>query len=99
MRSIELCFDSNLSRENMLSISESVMRKFHQGLPPELVRSYVIVLRNADVVVHTIVVQENHLRHRVHHLPQTIMADSCTITVHSTHGDPHARIFSCQARF
>ena len=96
--SIDLCFDSNLSRENMLSISETVMQKFHQGLPPELVRSYEIVFRNAEEVVHTIVVDENHLRHRVHQLPQPIIADSCTITVLSTHGDPHARIFSCQAR-
>ena len=99
--SIDLCFDSNLSRENMLSISETVMQKFHQGLPPELVRSYEIVLRNTGDVVHTIIVDENHLRHRAHQLPQPVMTDSCTITVLATHGDPHARIFSatlCQAR-
>ncbi len=92
-REICITFDSNLSRENMLSISDSVMQRYHQGLPPELVRSYDVQLLNKGKSVFLLPIEENHQRQRKHALPSDILFDTCEIRIYSTHGDEKARVF------
>jgi hypothetical protein len=98
VRELDLRFDSDLSRENMLSLSHRVLHRFNKGLAHELVRDYEVRLVSGGRIVHEERVRGNHLRHRVHALPggshtRGPLVDEVRITVLATHGDPHARIF------
>ncbi|NOY07488.1 MAG: FAD-dependent oxidoreductase [Spirochaetes bacterium] len=90
---IDLRFDSNLSGEIMISLSQSILEKQIPGIPPELVRDYTIECFNKEKIVYKEDTKANYLRHRIHSLPDKIACDRVKIRVHSTNGDKRARIF------
>ena len=90
---VDLRFDSNLSRENMLSISDWVLAEHYQGTPPELVKDYSISFRSKGEEVFSIGEKGNHLRHRQHSLKDCPPFDECRLTVEATHGADQVRVF------
>ena len=90
---MDLRFDSNLSRQIMISLSRRAREQQVPGVPPELVRDYTLELQRGGRVVHREEVRGNHLRHRRHRLPAAVRCDRLLLRVEATHGDPRARVF------
>lgn len=90
---VHLKFDSNLSKEIMISLSRDVLFGQTPGIPPELVKDYDVELYRDGKLVHTESVRNNYLRFRVHKLETSIGCDSLKIHILSTNGDKHVRIF------
>lgn len=65
---IHVTFDSSFQRELILSASDSTTAKTIRGAQPELVRDYDLLLDDRVVAS----VTANHLRKRVHRLPQPV---------------------------
>jgi hypothetical protein len=89
----DIRFDSGLSREVMLSLSEEARKKYFRGVPEELVKDYRCDFILDDTVQETIQVNENYLRHRAHSLNQKVRCNKFRITVLATQGINEARIF------
>ncbi len=92
-RHIHLKFDSNLSGELMTSLSDSVRLKQTHGIPPELVKDYVIEFYKEDLLVYSEEIKDNYLRFRIHSFAGEIECDQVRVKVRSTNGDKHVRIF------
>lgn len=90
---IHLTFDSGFHRELILSASDSVTAKTLRGPQPELVRDYDVLLDNRVVLT----IAGNHLRHRIHRLPEPVAATRLRLLVKAAHGVPAARVFSIRA--
>jgi hypothetical protein len=90
---IHLTFDSGFQRELILTASDFVSAKTIRGAQPELVRDYDLLVDDHVILS----VTANHLRKRVHHLPEPIPARRLRLAVKSTHGVPSARIFEVRA--
>jgi hypothetical protein len=93
---VDLRFDSNLSRQIMISLSRSVREKQVPGIPPELARDYTIELSRGGRAVYREEARGNYLRHRRHRLPKGVRCDRMRIRVEATHGDPRARVFEAR---
>lgn len=87
-----LRWDSNLSMELMISLSERVQRSQQPGIPASLVRDYRVELMMGRLTVYRVDVKDNHQRLCRHALPNT-QFDGVRITVLATHGDPSVRLF------
>ena len=94
--SIHLKFDSNLSKELMVSLSHRVLSKQIPGTPPQLVQDYVLEFYNDGRLVYTQGVKANYLRFRMHEF-DAVECSSVKVRVLSTNGDAHARIFEIRA--
>lgn len=92
-KEIHLKFDSNLSKEIMVSLSHSTLSKQIEGVPPELVKDYCIEFYSKNKLVYNENVKKNHLRFRVHSISENIACDEIKVLVLATNGDKHARIF------
>jgi hypothetical protein len=90
---IHLTFDSGFQRELILTASDFVSAKTIRGAQPELVRDYDLLVDDHVILS----VTANHLRKRVHRLPEPIPARRLRLAVKSTHGVPSARIFEVRA--
>lgn len=90
---VQLKFDSNLSREIMISLSHSTLNNQIPGIPPELVREYRIEFYWGNEIVHREEVKGNYLRFRTHKLEKPVNCDKIKVNVLGTNGDQHARIF------
>lgn len=90
---IHLKFDSDLSKEIMLSMSPRVLSNHVPGLPPELVKNYELVFYLDGKQVGTEKVTDNYYRFKVHKLEKPAVCDKIMVNVLATHGDAHARIF------
>lgn len=93
VKEIHLKFDSNLSREIMLSMSPGVLSSQVPGIPPELVKDYEITLYLEGRQVYTEKVSDNYCRLKVHKLETPVECDKVVVKVFATYGDRHARIF------
>ncbi|MFP4382463.1 MAG: FAD-dependent oxidoreductase [Spirochaetia bacterium] len=90
---IDIRFDSGLSKEIMLSISETATEKFFHGVPEELVKDYRLELFLDDEPVSVEEVSENYLRHRVHRINSETVFNKLKLTGLSTRGADCIRIF------
>ena len=90
---VHLKFDSNLSRELMVSLSHSALSKQTPGIPPQLVREYSLEFYDQGRLAHMESVSGNYKRFRVHKLAGGVTCDSVKVRVAATNGDSHARIF------
>lgn len=90
---MDVRFDSNLSRENMLSISDWVLVEHYQGTPPELVKDYILRFRRKGEEVFSLDERGNYLRHRRYSLKDSPPFDECLLTVEATHGVSQVRVF------
>lgn len=61
-KEVRIKFDSNLSREIMVSLTHSVRNRQQEGTPIELVRDYDIEFYNDETLVETKKVRDNHRR-------------------------------------
>lgn len=90
---IILIFDSDLSREIMISISPWAHDRQSPFTPETLVKDYTVVFMLNGQVIYRDDVKGNYLRRRVHSLPRPIECDSIRIDVSSTNGSESVRIF------
>ena len=90
---VRLKFDSNLSKEIMISLSDKVLANQIPGIPPQLVKDYDIEFYKQDKLVHVENVRNNYFRLKICKLEKSISCDRIKVHVRSTNGDRYARIF------
>lgn len=92
-KEVHLKFDSNVSKELMVSLSHTALQKQIPGLPPELVKDYSLEFYKDNILIHTEEVRENYLRFKVHKIEKELICNKVKIIIKSTHGNKQARIF------
>ena len=90
---VNIKFDSNLSRQLMLSMFTNGLHGQEQGIPKELVKEYTLSFFLRGTLVKAIDIAGNHLRFRRHRLDGVPGFDQLRILVKATNGDACARIF------
>lgn len=90
---IHLRFDSNLSKEIMISMFDSTLADQIPGIPAELVKDYRIEFYQDDRLVVEKEVRDNYLRFNKHIIDQNLTCNKIKIKVLATNGDKYARIF------
>ena len=94
---VRVTFDSNLNRAIKITMSDKLIGEQLVGVPPELVKDYVLVLLLGEQEVYRKQVQDNYQRHNILVLPERVRCDRIAIQVQSTNGYPNARIFEIRA--
>ena len=87
---VDICFDSDLSRENMLSLSHRIRKQFSRGKHGRLAKDYTIELSTCGRTVYREEVRDNYLRHRVHRLPEPVRCDTVSIRVQANNASETA---------
>ena len=90
---VRIVFDSNLTRELIVTMIKRVQKKQVEHLPLELVKDFTVTLTHGGKVVYEETVKNNNKRLYVMPLGESVVADTVTITVHSTYGYENARIY------
>lgn len=96
LNEIHIKFDSNLSQEIEISLSNWVTSRQEKGLPSTLVKDYKIELIKDGKVIKTIDKKDNIFRFNKISI-ENIECDALAITCHSTYGDKDIRIFEIRA--
>lgn len=93
IRQILLTFDSNLSREITISLSDEVLARQSPGTPPELIRDYTLrgFLQGETVFEETR--HENYQRHCTVTLEHPVWCDRILLTLRATNGSDLARVY------
>lgn len=94
---IRLVFDSNLSREITITVSEYSLGKQIKGTPPELVKDYDLELYDGDALAASWKRRDNYQRLNVLKLDVPIKCDKIKLTCYSTHGSPNITVFGVDA--
>lgn len=94
---VQLLFDSNLSREITPSISQRVLSRQSKMSPPELIHEYELEFLKEGVSVRKILQDSMGQRRQVIHLPEKISCDELKIRPLSTYGSEDAVIFEVRA--
>ncbi len=99
VKEIVLIFDTGQHRHLTLSQADGYTATMQWGRPQsETVKAYLIEVRGAGGEWLEVAREENnHQRRRTHALVKPVRADALRITVLSTHGLDHARIFEVRA--
>lgn len=90
---VQILFDSNLSREIMITLSESHQADQEVGSPSTLVKSFTLEFMRGGKVVKAEKITENHQRRVVVELANATECDSVRLTVNETHGTDQPKIF------
>lgn len=90
---ILLKFDSDLSHEIMISLSQVTRNAQHPGMPESLVKEYEICLKKNGKTVYTECVTDNHQRFQRHILPEKTYADELCIKVNAAYGEVPASMY------
>ncbi len=90
---IRLTFDSNLSREITISLSDEVLARQTEGTPPELVRDYTLQGFCSGEKAFEKNVAGNYQRHCVIPLEIPAKCDELLLTVNATNGADKARVY------
>ena len=90
---IQLLFDSNLSREITISLSDTVLARQAEGPPPELVRDYTVRGFYEGKPVFEQTVLGNYQRRNVMKLEAKPVCDTLTVTVQATNGSDIAAVY------
>ena len=88
-----LKFDSDLSHEIMISLSQVTRNAQIPGIPSFLVKEYEIVLSCKGREVFREERKENYQRRCVHNIPENITADQLTLRIRKTWGAPCAAVY------
>lgn len=91
--SILLKFDSDLSHEIMISLSQETRKSQKPGIPESLVKDYEIRLLLQGKEVYREEIKGNYQRLRLHRVQKDICADELIIYVNETNGFPEAVIY------
>lgn len=92
-KSVEIKFDSGLSREIMISLGHFFGSKSDAEMPSELVADYSLEYYLGDQLVKEEQVSSNYKRYSIHEASGVSACDQIRIRVKRTYGDDHARIF------
>lgn len=92
-KSIEIKFDSNLSKQIMLSMFGNGLAGQKKGIPEELAKDYSIQCYLKGELVDTLVVKDNYLRFKKHSLSSDIKCDEIKLAITKTNGTKEARVF------
>lgn len=90
---VQILFDSNLSREIMISLSESHLADQEVGTPSSLVKCFALDFIKDGASVKHVEVAENHQRRVVVPLDACICCDAIQLTILGTHGTKTPKIF------
>lgn len=93
IREIQILFDSNLSREIMISLSERRLQRQEKGTPSELVEDFSLQIMDGNRLAAEKYVTGNYQRRCVIILEQPVMGSSLRIVIGKTHGTKQPRIF------
>lgn len=93
VREVHLTFDSNLSREITISISDEVLERQTEGTPPELVRDYTLQGFVNEKKVFEKEILDNYQRHCVISLDSATVCDEIILTTYYTNGSEKVRIY------
>ncbi|MDD4367382.1 MAG: FAD-dependent oxidoreductase [Oscillospiraceae bacterium] len=94
---ILLSFDSNLSREIMISLSEEVLSRQESHSPSELVKDFELSFYRNGQLLRQIKQTDNYQRHCVIKLPQSLSCDRVQLTILATHGTATPKVFELRA--
>ena len=94
---VQLLFDSNLSREITPSISQRVLMRQSRMSPPELIHEYELEFFKEGVSVRKILRDSVGQRKQVVHLPEKVFCDELRIRPLNTYGSEDAVIFEVRA--
>ena len=90
---VRIAFDSNLSREITISISDAVLTRQSEGTPPELVRDYTLEGLCQGKRVFRKEITGNYQRHCVIPIDSIAPCDELTLTVEATNGSEIATVY------
>lgn len=93
MSEILLTFDSNLSREITISLSDEVLARQVEGAPPELVRDYTLQGFCGGKKIFEKNVSGNYQRHCVIPLETPVECEELLLTVTATNGADLVRVY------
>lgn len=85
-----IIFDSNLTRQIMLSLSPEVLSRQHDGVSPELVKDFDLYYLHGGQVVKKLEFKDNY--QRFISVEGEITADEVKVVVLDTNGDERAKI-------
>ena len=94
---VQLLFDSNLSREITPSISQRVLTRQSKMSPPELIHEYELEFFKEGVSVRKILRDSVGQRKQVVHFPEKIFCDELRIRPLNTYGSEDVVIFEVRA--
>lgn len=93
LQTIELKFDSNLSRQICISMSQQVRDEEAYSVPPELVKDYRLVfLRKGKIAAQRWIAGNSQRFNRIV-LEQPVICDAVRLEILATNGDEKARVF------
>lgn len=90
---VRLTFDPDLNIEIMISQTKRRLDGMIKGMPPSLVRDFSLSLYRGEEPVYQQRFTDNDQRLAVIDLDAPILADRALIEIHSTYGDPIAKVF------
>lgn len=93
IRTVQILFDSNLSREIMITLSESHRADQESGTPSTLVKEFTLEFMLGGKVMKSQKITDNHQRRVVVESDSAIDCDSVRLTVNATHGTEQPKIF------
>ena len=94
---VQLLFDSNLSREITPSISQRVLMRQSRMSPPELIHEYELEFFKEGISVRKILRDSVGQRKQVVHFPEKIFCDELRIRPLNTYGSEDVVIFEVRA--
>jgi hypothetical protein len=97
LASLEIKFDSNLSKQIMLTMFDNGKADHENGLPTSLIQEYELELYHQGNLIHTQRVQDNYQRFKTHIFSTPILCDTILVRCHSTYGDTTFKIFEIRA--
>ena len=93
---VRLTFHSDFRYPIRVTMAPNRQKQQRPGVPAELVRDYDLVFSRAGEVVRTLEVKDNHQRHNVNRIPETV-CDRVTVRVYTTNGAPDVTVFEMRA--
>jgi hypothetical protein len=95
---VVLVFDTGQHRHLTLSQADGYTATMQWGRPQaETVKAYRLEMRVDGGWIEMAREESNHQRHRTHAFVKPVRTDALRVTVLSTHGIDHARIFEVRA--
>lgn len=90
---IRIVFDSNLTRELIVTMIKRVQNKQVEHLPLELVKKFTVTAYHDDKVCFEETYDENNKRLFIINMKENVVADRIAIKIHSTYGYENARVY------
>lgn len=93
IKEIQCLFDSNLSREIMISLSDEVLMRQEKTTPSELVKSFRIDFMKDGEPVKRLEVRDNYQRRWRTKLEQEVICDSVLLEIEETWGTKQPKVY------